>query len=242
MADTTKTCIVTKTGNLRTAKCRMSFPNLFEAVAKNDENPTDLRFSASLVIPSDADITLLKKEAGKAAVEKWGADKIPGNMNNPFREAAELNRAEYRSDDVVIRVDSKFRPGVVDAQGRTVTSAEGHTVTGENANGTQIIELIEDNRVYAGRHCYATLSPYAYPSIKGGKPGVKFHLQNLQLLDHDEAWSGGGAKAEDDFEAVAGTGGDAAAAGLGADELFGTSASDPALGSSAPKDPANLFG
>jgi len=173
-----KKCREAKGGNIITPKARMSFPALFAPQRKAaDKEPT---YQVSLVIPPDADISLLKKAAEKVAKEKWGTD-LPKKLRSPFLEAAELDRAEYEAGWIVIRADTKSKPGVVDARGQSVENAE---------------------EVYAGRWCVASLAAYAYPSIQGGLPGVKFYLQNVQVLDHDEPWAGRRSKPEDDFEPV----------------------------------------
>ena len=79
----------------------------------------------------------------------------------------------------MLRPTSLQQPGIVDARGQNVT---------------------DEKEVYAGRWCVASLRAFAYDT--NGNKGVSFGLQNVQILDNDEAWGGMRARAEDEFEPV----------------------------------------
>ena len=179
-------CVLSKTGNVITARAKLSYPTLFvpRAMAGAAEN-AEKKYSTSILLPPTADITLLKDAAAKTAREKWGAD-LPRKMKSPFLKAGEIEGAkgpayppEY-ADWIVIRTTSKQKPGVVDARG---------------------VNVDDEAEVYAGRWARVSLRAFAYDTQ--GNRGVSFGLQNVQLLDHDTPIAGARVKAEDEFEAVA---------------------------------------
>lgn len=190
------TCRVTKAGNIITPKARMGFPTLF--TPRTAPGSDKAKYSVSLVIPDKADITLLKKAAADAAKAKWG-DKLPAKLKTPFLKAGECegDKGKHFPDEldawIVLRPTSLQQPGIVDARGQNVT---------------------EEKEVYAGRWCVASLRAFAYDT--NGNKGVSFGLQNVQILDNDEAWGGMRARAEDEFEPVDGASG----AAKGGDSIF----------------------
>ncbi len=211
------TCVETKSGNIRTPKCRLSYvyldnPNP-KAKVTSGNNAGKFKYTVSLLIPKSADISLLKKAAEAAAVEEFGAEKFKalveaGKFNTPFLDAFKASKTEKNpggddrmQDFLLIRTDSLTKPGILESNGQAI---------GDDYSG-----------VYAGRWAFATLNASAYPSIDGGKAGVKFYLGNIQLLDHDERLGGGRPQAEDEFEPVNVAGGGEAST----DSVFGESSS-----------------
>jgi hypothetical protein len=211
------TCATTTSGNIRTPKARLSYvffesPNP-RAKVTSGANAGKLKYTCSLLIPETSDITLLRQAANAAAIEEFGAEKVKalieaGKWNSPFLNAFEKSRTEKNpSGDeatkgfIMIRTDSLQRPGIVEANGKPI---------GDDFSG-----------VYPGRWCFATLNASAYPAIDGGKPGVKFYLGNVQLLDHDTRLGGGRPNAEDEFAPVEGIAGGKAA---DTDSVFGDGA------------------
>lgn len=205
-----KTCYAAKSGNIVTPKCRMSFPSLDEPTQGVDKNNPTKKYRLSVLIPKDADITLLKQAAAAAAKERWG-DKIPVKLISPFIKAEECisNKtgqpyAGYEPGMIVIRATSSEkqpRPDIVAPDGKTT------------------IDPKDTSEVYAGRHCRVSLRAFAYPAAGADqsiKPGIGFGLQNIQLLDHDEPLGGSRAKAEAEFESVA----DQVASGAPASAIF----------------------
>lgn len=192
------TCVATKSGNIRSPKGRLSYvyfesPNP-NAKVTSGNNAGKLKYTCSLLLPPTVDISLLKREAERAAVEEFGAEKFKalvesGRFNTPFLDAFQKSRTEKNpaGDEwlkgwTMIRLDSLTRPGIVEANGQPI---------GDDYSG-----------VYSGRWAFVTMNPSAYPAIDGGKPGVKFYLGNVQLLDHDERLGGGRPAAEDEFAPV----------------------------------------
>lgn len=192
------TCVATQSGNIRTPKCRLSYvyfenPNP-KAEVKFGTNKGKFKHTCTLLIPKTADIQLLRDQANAVGIEKFGEEGLKakvgsGKFNTPFLDAFEISKTEKRpegdekmKDFIAIRTDSLQRPGILEANGQPI---------GDDFSG-----------VYPGRWCFATLNASAYDSIDGGKPGVKFYLGNVQLLDHDERLGGGRPNAEDEFAPV----------------------------------------
>ena len=185
MAIDFKTCIKLASGNIRTPRCRLSYPRLFTAFP--DDKGT-LFFTSSILIYPDCDISLLKTEGAEAVKAEWGASVT--NVKTPFLDAVAKGNP-VPAGTVLIRTKSKQKPGVLDARGQNVN---------------------DESEVYPGRWCFVTLRPYTWTNDKGGK-GLSFGLQNVQLLEHDEQLGGGRAAAETEFEPVAVAEGTAPAAG-----------------------------
>lgn len=191
-------CVPTRSGNIRSPKGRLSYPNLEtpnpQAKVTSGKNAGKLKFTVSMLFPPTADLTLLREAATAAAVEEFGAERFQGllsagKFNTPFLDAFNASRTEKNpagNEDLkgwtMIRTDSMTRPGIIEANGMPI---------GDDFAG-----------VYAGRWAFITLNPSAYPAIDGGKPGVKFYMSNIQLLDHDERLGGGRPRAEDEFVPV----------------------------------------
>jgi len=174
---TTTSAPTPKPAKLITAEARLSFPNLFTPHKMEGSNG-EPKYDCVLLFPKATDLSALKAEASRAIREKWG-DKKPANLRSPFRDGDEKELDGY-AGCIYIRVSSKQKPGIVD----------------ENVQ-----PIIDPAAIYAGCYVRASVRAYAYDS--NGNRGVAFGLQNIQKV-RDGAPFGGGSRAEDDFEAVAG--------------------------------------
>lgn len=172
-----KKCRVSEAGNIITPKCRMSFPQLLEPKAPPGNPDGKKKYNVSLLIPADADISILREAAEKVAKEKWG-DKMPAKLKSPFLKAEEYEYEGYEKGMILLRPSSITKPGIVNAKGEAVA---------------------EENEIYPGRWCVASLRAFTYDN--SGNRGVSFGLQNIQLLDHDDP-IGGRARAETEFAPV----------------------------------------
>lgn len=175
--------------NIMTPEFRVSFPNLFRPSRFNEAS--DPKFSCTMLFPKDADLAPLKREAERAAKEKWG-DKVPKGLKTPFRDQGDFDHEGYEPGAVFIRASSKQRPGVVDKNVQAV---------------------VDESEVYPGCFARATVRAYAY-DVPGNK-GIAFGLQNLQKLRDGDPIHGR-SKPEDDFSPV----GDEEMAGQSANALF----------------------
>lgn len=196
-------------GNLVTPKGRISYPYLLTANPKAKTPDGKLKFTVSILLPPDCDLTLAKQEVQRVAHEHFG-DKLKDeffrkSLRLPFLDAYEKTKGDEQFRGwTMLRLASVNKPQIVGPDARTY--------------------IDEPHEIYAGRWAQVSISAFAYPKGQGvdhGNKGVSFGLQNVQLLDHDEPLAGGYAKATDEFapvEAVGG-GGSAGAAG-GAASVF----------------------
>lgn len=185
MAIDFKVCRKSAAGNIITPKARMSFPELFEPSYDMGKTEGKKKYRLTLIIPADADITLLKTAAAEVVKAKYG-EKIPANLRSPFLKGGEIDSAGCEEGMTVIRSSTTSKPNVINAKAENVS---------------------DESEVYGGRWCVASLSPYVY-EIRDPKSnavinrGVSFGLQNVQLLDHDEPLGRKRVKAEDEFAPI----------------------------------------
>lgn len=159
-------------------------------------------------ITSKEDATVFRKAMKEAADKCWPgkADsqiKHP-KFRSPFRDGAEMVNRDgelyngFAEGQVVVKLSSKDKPGIVDRMARAIKDKDGTTLTDKEA-GTW--EEIEDNKIYSGASYRATFVAQAYDREDGF--GVSFKLENLQKVkDGDRLGGGGRAKAEDEFEPI----------------------------------------
>ena len=168
--------------NVMSPKFRAFYANVWEPRAMEEGKPPF--YSVMMVFDKEAQATEefknLKREAMRAAKEKWG-EKLPANLRTPFRKGEEkLDTNGMEADFVFVNAKSKYQPGIVDQGAR---------------------DIIDKDAFYSGCYARATVTCYAYDT-KGNK-GVAFGLQNIQKLGEGEVL-GGRKAAKDEFEVVAG--------------------------------------
>lgn len=172
-------CRELQTGNILTCPVRLSFPTLFKPKAVEDGQ--EPKYSVSLLFPKGADISLLREAAKHCAVGKFGAKAGSMNLHSPFRDQADKQFEGYEPGCVYFNATSKQRPGVKLRDART--------------------DATEDD-IYPGCWALVTVRPFAFESK--AKKGVSFGLQNVMKLAEGERFGGGGARAEEEFEAIEG--------------------------------------
>jgi hypothetical protein len=183
---------VTKAGNIRTCPVRLCFPKVWEP--SRMEEGSKLLYSASILFPRDADLSVMVSELTDAANKKFGngwkakcMGKVIGNPKGstitfPFRDGEEREQfGGYEAGSYFVNVTSESRPGVVDAQTRPITDRDD---------------------IYAGVWALVTLRPFAYDAK--AKKGVSLGLQNIMKLADAEPLGGVKPKAEDEFEVIDG--------------------------------------
>jgi len=192
------------TGNVVTPRGRMYFCALadrFKEKNKKDKKPDDDgQYAVTLVISPDADIAALRAEIKACAKEKFG-DKLPASLKSPIKKCKEIydKHGDQRYPDELgehwqIRANTfRSQPGIVDQKGNPLSKI----LPGES---TDDVKSRLKEECYSGRWARITVSPKAYDN--DGSRGVKFYLQNVQLLDHDDHLGGRTARAEDEFLAV----------------------------------------
>jgi hypothetical protein len=172
---------------------RLSFPQLFEAKSFQGG---EAKYSLTMLFGPDADLTELKEAAKAVAVEKWGADKIPGNLRSPFRSGSEKEH--------------------LDGYDETITFIRA-TSSGDNA--PELVdrakeEIVSRKDIYAGCYCRAVVTPFAYDTA--GNKGVSFGVRVVQKWEDGASFGGGGAELLDDLPAdTSGAAAPTAAAGDG---------------------------
>jgi len=175
-----KTCAETKAGTMLLPAGRLSYPNLFKARAMDGEPEDKAKFSTSILLPPDADLTLAVAWVERIAKEKWGNN--IGKVRKPFLKHAEKTEDQELAAafPVLIRMSSSQKPNVVFGNGEPCTVPD---------------------EVYPGRWARVSVRAYAWEHKANGR-GVSFGLSNVQLLDHDDRIGGGRAKVEDEFEFI----------------------------------------
>ncbi len=159
---------------VRTGKCRLSYPHLFEKYEKSD------KYQCQLLIPKDDKESMrVIKEAietakAKGKAELWG-NKIPGNYRSPLNDGDNLDDMEAYEGMYYLNAKSTRKPQVVDLDRDDILDAE---------------------EVYSG--CYVRASIVFYPYSNEGK-GVACLLNNIQKLEDGERLGGGAASADEDF-------------------------------------------
>ena len=185
-----KKCRVSKTGNILTPKCRITWPHLM-IPQDNKLNPgAGKSYSLGILIPPGCDISLLKEDAKKAAIAKFG-NNIPQNLRLPFQDPIAKKLTDFAGWTYIVAStkESRGRPSCANSNGQAIEA------TPEEA--------------YGGRWACVSVKAWAYD--KAGNRGVSFGLQSVQLLDHDEPIAGGGRiNAEEEFAAVESSSGGAA--------------------------------
>src|SRR3546814_6463065 len=116
-----KTAVKLQSGNIRSPRCRMSYPRLF--TPQPDDKGT-LFYTCSFLIYPDCDISLLKHEGAASVKEKFG-DKVTG-VKTPFLRAWEKGHEGFVPEGTLLnRTKSKQKPGLLNAQGQTVADEIG---------------------------------------------------------------------------------------------------------------------
>jgi hypothetical protein len=195
-----------KEGTILTPKCRLIYPQLFEAVDMkgNPKGPEEkLRYRLTILVPKKADLTLLRERV-EAVIQDEAPAKDRSTARKPWLKTADSKALEKYSDEfpVMLRVHSKFPPQVVGANKEPLTP----------------------DQVYGGRWGVVSLKPYWYGSIDGGKPGVALGMGNVQFMHHDDPIGGSRVTAEDEFEPaddVEDSAPPSARGGSTSDDLFG---------------------
>lgn len=185
-------CSIASSGNVITARARMSYPSLYKkSLPAGETDPEKARYKLSLVFPKEADLRVLAEAVEKCAVDRWGADYKTkyAKVKKPFLFVRDHPNMGFDPDEyeMFIRTASDDRPNVIRADRTNVDEDKAE-------------------EAYAGRWARATIRPFAYDHKTGGK-GISLGLQNVQLLDHADPVGRVRAAAEDEFESVGGEAG-----------------------------------
>lgn len=192
MTSDTKICHIAKSGNIITSKGRLSYAQfLIEPQERTyeDSGKTVKVYSVNLVVPPNADLSVLKKAMGKIALEKCEGDKnrAMNFVNKRFLDPNNLPQGgkpmgEEFEGWTLIRATSSYKPKFAYPNGKEIPAEE------------------VANELYSGRWARVTINPYWTNNKKN--PGVCLGLQNVQLLDHAENLGVAMPDAEDEFDSV----------------------------------------
>lgn len=210
------------TGNIRTCPVRLSFPNIFHRSKPIPPN-TEGTYGAVLLFPLGADISLLRAEQQRIALENWPDAGKPGGpkLYNAIRDQD---------------IDGKGNAGESE---RYMGYVKGAMRIGANANrlvpcvDQNMAPIVEEDRVYPGVWAVCSLS--CFPFNKGVNKGPTFGLQSVMIIADDQNIGGTGqANPNTDFAGVKIDANLNPAAAFGAEGLT--------AGATEPASAADIFG
>lgn len=171
---------------LKLNNVRLAFPVLFEPKTVNgDGKPA---FSASLLIdPADPQVKTLHAAIDQIAKEKWGAK-------------ADAILKQMRAQDKVALHDGDLKSNYDGFPGNLYVSARSATrplvIDKDKAPLTE-----QDGKPYAGCFVNASIELWAQDNNYGKR--VNASLRGVQFLRDGDAFAGGGAASEDEFDDIA---------------------------------------
>lgn len=179
---------------IKLTNVRLAFPALFEAKTVNGEG--EPAFSAAFLIePDDKQVTSIRQAMEAVGKEKWGAKWATVKKELDTKDRWALHDGDAKADYagfagmLFVSARSKTRPLVIDAD-KAVLAAQ-------------------DGKPYAGCYVNASVELWAQDNNYGKR--VNASLRGVQFLKDGDAFAGGGAASEDEFDDVA--------AGATADDL-----------------------
>lgn len=169
---------------VKTPEGRLSFASLFEKSGFDDKKKN---YNAHIIFPKGTDLKALETAAYNAAVDKWGADKIPQPLISPFRDGnTEKPGQDAYKDAKFIVVKSNNKPEVV-----------GRRETGD-------IGPVGPEICYSGCWVKFAVTTLAYPvGNEPYKPGVSFWLNSVYKVRDDEPFGNMSNAASDFAEEIA---------------------------------------
>lgn len=171
---------------IRLNNVRLAFPVLFEAKTVNGEGKP--AFSASFLLdPADPQVQAINNAIEQVAKEKWGAraDAILKQLRSQDKTA--LHDGDIKSNyegfagRLYVSARSTARPLVIDKDKTPLTERDG--------------------RPYAGCYVNASIDLWAQDNNYGKR--INASLRGVQFLRDGDAFAGGGAATEDEFDDVA---------------------------------------
>jgi hypothetical protein len=168
---------------LKITNARLAFPVLFEAKTVNGEGKP--AFSAALLLdPADPQVKAINQAIDQIAKDKWGAkaDAILKQMRAQDKVALHDGDLKANYDgfpgSVYVSARSATRPLVIDKDKTPLAEADG--------------------KPYAG--CYVNASIELWPQDNNYGKRVNASLRGIQFLRDGDAFAGGGAASEDEFD------------------------------------------
>jgi len=170
---------------IKLTNVRLAFPVLFEAKTVNGEGKP--AFSASFLIdPADPQIRAINQAIEQVAKEKWGAkaDVILKQMRAQDKTALHDGDLKANYDgfpgNLYVSARSATRPLVIDKDKSPLVEADG--------------------KPYAGCYVNASIELWAQDNNYGKR--VNASLRGVQFFRDGDAFAGGGAASEDEFDDI----------------------------------------
>lgn len=191
-------------GDVRLPPARLSFPNLAKP-GKNLNDPSQPgAYSANLLFPPGADLSLLKQARDKVLAEAFPNNPTGLGMRNPFRNQAEKVAPAEGGQNPQGKTLAGFVPGApfIIPSSRQYRP---HCYMLPLVNGvpTQCDEARIEEVFYPGIWVIAVVNVYA--SKNAANPGAYFGLQSvLKILDDEKLGGGGGGGGVPNAAAFAG--------------------------------------
>lgn len=173
---------------IKLSNVRLAFPALFEAKTVNGEG--DPAFSAAFLFEQDHPAVAELKAAFEAiGKDKWGAKWPAVKKEIEAKDRTALHDGDTKAGyagfegNMFVSARSKTRPLVIDRDKSALTAADG--------------------KPYAG--CYVNASIELWPQDNNYGKRINASLRGVQFLRDGDAFAGGGAASEDEFDAVEGS-------------------------------------
>jgi len=164
---------------------RLAFPNLFEAQTVNGEG--EPAFSAVFLIPKDdPQVITISKAIQTVAKEKWGAKAEEHLAKMKAADKTALHNGDLKSEYdgfqnmLFLSARNKTRPLVIDANKSLLNQADG--------------------KPYAGCYVNASVELWAQDNKYGKR--VNATLRGVQFVRDGDAFAGGGAAKNDEFDDI----------------------------------------
>lgn len=164
---------------------RLAFPTLFEAKTVNGEGKP--AFSASFLLdPADPQVKTVEAAIEAVAREKWGAK-------------ADAVLKQMRAQDKTALHDGDLKSNYDGFPGMLYVSSRSNTrPLIIDADKTPLAE--QDGKPYAGCYVNANVELWAQDNNYGKR--VNAQLRGVQFFKDGDAFAGGGAASEDEFDDV----------------------------------------
>ncbi len=164
---------------------RLAFPDIFEAKTVNGEG--DPAFSATfLMAPDHPAIEKIRAAFEKLGKEKWGARWATVKKEIETKDRLALHDGDTKADyagfegNMYISARNRTRPLVIDRDKSPLTMADG--------------------KPYAGCYVHASIELWCQDNNYGRR--INASLRGIQFYKDGDAFSGGGAASEDEFEDI----------------------------------------
>jgi hypothetical protein len=165
---------------------RLAFPVLFEAKTVNGEGKP--AFSASFLIdPADPQVKVLNAAIEQVATDKWGAKAAAVMKQMRAQDKVCLHDGDLKSNydgfpgNLYVSSRSATRPLVIDRDRSPLSE--------------------QDGKPYAGCYVNASIELWAQDNNYGKR--VNASLRGVQFFKDGDAFAGGGAASEDEFDDLA---------------------------------------